>query len=192
MIIVIDNFDSFTYNLVDILKVLGVKYKVINYIEEFANIQVTENISKIIISPGPSHPKNSQISLKSIEFAEKNKIPLLGICLGHQAIGYYFGTKVIKNVTPIHGKISKIEIVAPFSKIFQGLPPYFLATRYHSLVLENIVSPCLRVTAVTLENQLKHSSIMAIEHKILPIYGVQFHPESITSEFGFEIVKNFI
>ncbi|MBN9542744.1 MAG: aminodeoxychorismate/anthranilate synthase component II [Alphaproteobacteria bacterium] len=187
MIVLIDNFDSFTYNLVSFLKILNLDYKVIRYQSELDHAISLGIIDKIIISPGPSHPKNSLISLNAIRYAEDNNIPLLGVCLGHQAIGLYFGCDISKNPYPIHGKVHQIKVTKPDSILFQNVPKLFNATRYHSLCINSINNNNLEITSTT-----NDGIIMAIEHKHLPIYGVQFHPESITSEFGFEIVKNFI
>lgn len=182
MIVIIDNFDSFTYNLVDLVRQQTDKFKVIT-----ADMALPVNASKFVISPGPSHPKNASLSLKAIEFAEKYHIPLLGVCLGHQAIGYYFGCDVGRNPKPMHGKISEIEHFNDY--IFSNLPKTFTVTRYHSLVINKIKSDSIiKVTAMSLDD----NQIMAIKHKSLPIYGVQFHPESVTSKYGSDIINNFM
>ena len=185
MILVIDNFDSFTHNIVQYLQEL--KQKVIIYrnneitIEEILKI----NPKAILISPGPSSPQNAGICLSLIEKV-KNKIPILGICLGHQAIGEAFGGKIIKAPLPMHGKISKIKHEQ--KSIFKEIENPFLATRYHSLVIDKETFPNkqLKITA-TCDDQ-----IMGIHHKKYLIVGVQFHPESFGSTNGKKLLNNFI
>ena len=188
MLVLIDNYDSFTYNLVHYFEEIGEKVKV------FRNDQVkTSDIFKInpdyiVISPGPSTPKNSGICIDLIrENSEISKPkPLLGVCLGHQAIAEAFGGDVIQSGKPIHGKVSKIEHSK--SILFKKIESPFNATRYHSLIVKKKTLPeCLEVTAMT-ENKI----IMAIQHKKLPIFGVQFHPESIATDFGHQLLKNFL
>lgn len=182
--ILIDNYDSFTYNIVQYLKELGIEPKV------FENDKVTIdeikkiNFESIIISPGAGNPYTAGISMDVIkEFYKTKKI--LGICLGHQCIAQFFGYKVVKSKKPTHGKTSKI-FFDENSKLFKGLPQGFEVTRYHSLeVVEN--ASCLKITAKTSDG-----TIMAIEHEKLPIYGVQFHPEAILTQYGHELFHNFI
>ncbi len=182
--ILIDNYDSFTYNIVQYLKELGVEPKV------FENDKITINelknidFQRIIISPGAGNPDTAGISMDVIkEFYKTKKI--LGICLGHQCIAKFFGGKVTKSQAPTHGKTSEIYFDET-CKIFKGLKQGFNATRYHSLVVEDLTDE-LKVTART-----KDKTIMAIEHTTLPVYGVQFHPEAILTEYGHEILRNFI
>ena len=189
MILLIDNYDSFTYNLV-------------HYVEELRhNVQVYRNdkISlkkiaklnpkKIIISPGPCTPNEAGICLDLVK-RFYDKMPILGVCLGHQSIGQAFGAKIIKASKIMHGKTSKVSNLG--SKIFKGLPTSFEATRYHSLVIKNGTLPKnFRVISETIDN--KKNVIMGIEHENYPCYGVQFHPESIASvPFGKKIMKNFL
>jgi anthranilate synthase/aminodeoxychorismate synthase-like glutamine amidotransferase len=182
----IDNYDSFTYNLVQYLGQLGQDLKV------FRNDKITlEKIArlapkKIVISPGPGRPKDAGISNALIkEF--KGKIPILGVCLGHQCIGEVFGGKIIHAKRIMHGKTSMIYHNK--KEIFKGIPSPFEATRYHSLVIERKSLPsCLEITAWTKTDR----EIMGVRHKNYPIWGVQFHPESILTKQGMNILKNFI
>ncbi|RJX25034.1 MAG: aminodeoxychorismate/anthranilate synthase component II [Dethiobacter sp.] len=185
MLLMIDNFDSFTYILLRYFKELGQKTTV------FRNNAITlEEIQRlnpdyIVISPGPCTPNEAGISLEVIKhFA--GKIPLLGVCLGHQALGQAFGSKVVRAPCLMHGKTSLIYHDG--KTIFSGLPQGFTATRYHSLILERkTLSPCFTVSART-----DRDEIMAIRHKDLPLEGVQFHPESILTQFGHRILNNFL
>ena len=188
MLILIDNYDSFTYNLVHYFEEIGQSVKV------FRNDEISvEKIFKfkpdfLVISPGPSSPKNSGICL---ELIKKNSelikpTPMLGVCLGHQAIAEAFGANVIQSGKPIHVKVSKINHNK--SNLFKNIENPFNATRYHSLIVENKSLPStLEITATT-DDQI----IMAIQHKKHPIFGVQFHPESIATNFGHELLKNFL
>lgn len=185
MILMIDNYDSFTYNLVQYLGELGEKLVV------YRNNKITlEKIKKlkpdrIVISPGPKTPKEAGISNDIIrEFC--GKIPILGVCLGHQCIGYVFGAKIIRAERLMHGKTSLIYHDG--RTIFKGIKNPFEATRYHSLIIERETLPdCLKISAWTKENE-----IMGIRHKKFNIEGVQFHPESILTTAGKDILKNFI
>lgn len=185
MILMIDNYDSFTYNLVQYLGELGEKLVV------FRNDKLT--IDKIyelkpkhiVISPGPGRPEDAGISNAVIhEFGPK--VPILGVCLGHQCIGYCFGAQIVRAKRLMHGKTSLIYHNK--KGIFKGIPNPFEATRYHSLLIDNKTVPaCLDVIAKTKENE-----IMAIRHKVYDLWGVQFHPESILTQPGKKILKNFI
>jgi len=185
MLLMIDNYDSFTYNLVQYLSELGEEVGV------YRNDQITlEEIhrlkpSRIVISPGPCTPNEAGISLSLIrEFSEK--IPILGVCLGHQSIGQAFGGQIVRAPRIMHGKISPIHHDG--KTIFQGLQNPFDATRYHSLVIEPSSMPnCLEVSAKTSEGE-----IMAVRHKKFPVEGVQFHPESILTLEGKKLLKNFL
>ena len=182
--ILIDNYDSFTYNIVQYLKELGVQPKI------FENDKITVEELKsldfeiIIISPGAGNPDTAGISLDVIKEFHKSK-KILGICLGHQCIAQFFGGQIIKSANPIHGKTSQIYFDEN-CRIFNGLKQGFYATRYHSLETANLPD-VLKITA-----QTKDKIIMAIEHKTYPIYGVQFHPEAVLTEYGHEMLKNFI
>lgn len=177
--LIIDNYDSFTYNLVQYFKILGENPTVVKNDEPLP----AENFSRIVISPGPGNPDTSRLSMKILEKYCQTK-PILGVCLGHQCIAQFFGGEVIGAKEPMHGKVSPI-----FHKgegLFEGLPQGFNATRYHSLVV-NRLPDCIEVTAKTKDNV-----IMGIKHKKFPIYGVQFHPEAILTEYGLELLGNFI
>ena len=185
MLLMIDNYDSFTYNLVQYLAEIGQEVKVVRNdkisIEEINKL----NPQYIVISPGPCTPNEAGISLELIE-AFKGKIPILGVCLGHQSIGQAFGGKIVHAQTIMHGKTSKIS--HNNKGVFSGIKNPFIATRYHSLVIEKQTLPnCFDITAWTDDNE-----IMGIKHKELAIEGVQFHPESILSEHGHDLLKNFL
>lgn len=185
-IILLDNYDSFTYNLLHYIGELGAEVAV--YRND--KITVKELLAKkpegIVISPGPGTPQQSGICLDLVKEAS-GKIPILGVCLGHQAIGEAFGGKVIRAPKPMHGKISAIYHEG--QSVFKGLPIPFNATRYHSLIVERGSLPdCLEVTAVTADDGL----IMGLKHKQHNTHGVQFHPESIASEHGHALIKNFL
>ena len=185
MLLMIDNYDSFTYNLVQYLAEIGQEVKVVRNdkisIEEINKL----NPQYIVISPGPCTPNEAGISLELIE-AFKGKIPILGVCLGHQSIGQAFGGKIVHAKTIMHGKTSKIS--HNNKGVFRGIKNPFIATRYHSLVIEKQTLPnCFDITAWTDDNE-----IMGIKHKELAIEGVQFHPESILSEHGHDLLKNFL
>src|ERR1041384_2629308 len=185
MILVIDNYDSFTYNLVQYLGELNVEMQV------HRNDQITLdqarklNPERILVSPGPFSPRESGFSNDIIrEFGQTT--PVFGVCLGHQCIGYTFGANVVVNYRMMHGKTSMIRHNG--KDLFVGMPNPFPATRYHSLVIERSSMPdCLEVTAETDEGE-----IMGVKHKELPIWGVQFHPESILTENGRQIIRNFL
>ncbi len=185
MLLVIDNYDSFTYNLVQYFGELGEDVQV------FRNDDITLegverlNPARIVVSPGPCTPNEAGISVPAIKhFA--GKVPILGVCLGHQSIGQAFGGKIVHAKQLMHGKTSAIHHRG--SSVFSGLPDGFHATRYHSLVIERDSLPdCLEVTAWTDDGE-----IMGVRHKTLPIEGVQFHPESILTEHGHAMLKNFL
>ena len=189
MILLIDNYDSFTYNLVHYVEELGHNVQV--YRNDKISLKKISKLNpkKIIISPGPCTPNEAGICLDLIK-RFYDKMPILGVCLGHQSIGQAFGAKIIKASKIMHGKTSKVSNLG--SKIFKGLPSSFEATRYHSLVIKNGTLPKnFRVISETIDN--KKNVIMGIEHENYPCYGVQFHPESIASvPFGKKIMKNFL
>ena len=190
MLLMIDNYDSFTYNLVQYFGELGAEIRV------FRNDEITINQiaelapSHIVISPGPCSPADAGISVEAIKYFG-GKIPLLGVCLGHQGIGEAFGGKVIRAKRVMHGKISSIHHRG--EGVFTGLPDPFNATRYHSLVIEQESLPdCLEVTAWTQNPDGSIEEIMGVRHKTLAIEGVQFHPESILTEHGHQLLQNFL
>jgi len=185
MIVMIDNYDSFTYNLVQYLEELRQTVKVFrNDALTVKDIQKL-NPERIVISPGPGRPEDAGISCAVIKELA-GKIPILGVCLGHQAIGYVFGGKIVRAKRLMHGKTSKIYHNQ--KEIFKGIVNPFVATRYHSLLVERQTLPeCLEVIAESSEKE-----IMGLKHKLYPVWGVQFHPESILTKSGKQILDNFI
>jgi anthranilate synthase/aminodeoxychorismate synthase-like glutamine amidotransferase len=183
MLLVIDNYDSFTYNLVQYFGELGQEIQV------FRNDQITLeeirtlNPDHIVISPGPGDPDDGGISLEVIRELGPTT-PILGVCLGHQCLGQVFGGRVTRAPRQMHGKVSPIHHTG--QGIFAGLPSPFMATRYHSLIVEDIPD-CLEVLAVTAEEE-----VMGLRHREFPLTGVQFHPESILTEYGKELLQNFL
>ena len=184
-ILLIDNYDSFTFNLYHYLSSLNTN------VEVFRNDKITEKeiiknkYNKIVISPGPGNPNQSGNCLKIVKKLYK-KIPILGVCLGHQIIGQVFGSKIIQAKNLVHGKTSKI--ISKKIGIFKNLPKKFEATRYHSLIVDKkTLSKELEITAET-----KNGIIMGVKHKKYNVHGVQFHPESIKTKLGIKILKNFI
>ena len=185
MLLMIDNYDSFTYNLVQYLGELGAEVRVVRNDEASVTELAAMHPARVVISPGPCTPKEAGISLEAIN-AFAGRVPLLGVCLGHQAIGAAFGGKVVHARTLMHGKTSPIEHAG--AGVFEGLPSPFTATRYHSLAVERDSLPdCLEVTAWTADGE-----IMGLRHRTMAIEGVQFHPESILSEHGRALLKNFL
>lgn len=187
MILMIDNYDSFTYNIVQYCLELGADLKVIRNDELTLEGIVALNPEKIIISPGPATPDDAGITLEVIDYF-KDKLPILGICLGHQSIAQVFGGNVVRAKNMMHGKTSIMEQSIECD-IFKKVPQQFRATRYHSLIVEkNNLPEVIEPTVYSLDD----NEIMALRIKDRPIYGVQFHPESIMSEFGYEIIGNFL
>ena len=185
MLILIDNYDSFTYNLVHFLGELGADCEVIRNDKVSAADVLKKKLKAIVLSPGPCTPNEAGICLELIEKAA-GKVPLLGVCLGHQAIGQVYGGKVIRAPEPLHGKLSTIRHAN--EGVFKGLPERFQVTRYHSLIVERkSLPPELEVTAETTDG-----IIMGLQHKTHPVHGVQFHPESIASEHGHALLANFL
>ena len=186
MFIMIDNYDSFVYNLSAYFQELGQDIKVIRNDKVTINeLKKIEDLSGIIISPGPGNPKDGGISEEVIKYF-CNKIPILGVCLGHQIIGQSFGAKVCCGTTPIHGKVTEIENNG--KGIFNKLPKHYNVTRYHSLVVDKTSLPSeLNIDAISSDG-----AIMAISHCKYPVYGIQFHPEAVLTENGHEILNNFI
>ncbi len=185
MLLLIDNYDSFTYNLVHYLGELGTEVVV----KRNDAIDVQEAMAMkpagILLSPGPKDPAQAGICLALTHAAAETRTPLMGVCLGHQTIGEAFGGKVVRHSEIVHGKMGHIRHDG--TGLFKDLPSPFEATRYHSLVVERASLPeCLQVTA-----ELEDGTIMGLEHKTLPIHGVQFHPESIASQHGHKLLQNF-
>lgn len=187
MILMIDNYDSFTYNIVQYCLELGADLKIIRNDELSVEEIEKLNPEKIIISPGPATPDDAGVCLDVIKYFADKK-PILGICLGHQSIGQVFGGKVVRAKNMMHGKTSKVKVLKD-SVIFKGLPSEFTETRYHSLIVdkENLPKDII-VTSVSCDDD----EIMSLEIKDKKIYGVQFHPESIMSEYGYEMIDNFL
>jgi anthranilate synthase/aminodeoxychorismate synthase-like glutamine amidotransferase len=185
MLLIIDNYDSFTYNLVQYFGELGAEMKIIrNDAMSVAEIRALQP-SRICISPGPCTPNEAGVSCAVIE-AFGPHIPILGVCLGHQSIGQVYGGEVIRAERLMHGKTSPIHHNG--TSVFKGVPNPFEATRYHSLIVKRETLPeCLEITAWTAENE-----IMGLRHKQHPVHGVQFHPESILTQEGMQLLKNFL
>ncbi len=185
MFLIVDNYDSFTWNIYHALGELETNVDVIRNDKILPDKILSNSYKGIIISPGPGHPENSGYSVNIIQELA-GRIPILGICLGHQAIAYSFGAKIVKAKKVMHGRTDQIKIIKR-SKLFNSIPKSFIATRYHSLIIYKKSLPSnLQIIA---ENDDK--IIMAIKHRKYPIYGIQFHPESIASENGNILFKNF-
>lgn len=186
MILLIDNYDSFTFNLVHFLGDLGAQCEVRRNDALTVAEALAMQPAAIVLSPGPCTPSEAGICVELVAAAAAEKMPLLGVCLGHQALGQAFGGVVRRAPVPMHGKLSHISHAG--SDIFAGLPNPFDATRYHSLIVERATLPdCLEATAFT-----EDGLIMGLRHRVLPLYGVQFHPESIASAHGHDILANFL
>lgn len=186
MLLLIDNYDSFTYNLVHYLGALGAEMDIRRNDALSVADAMALRPSGIVLSPGPCTPSVAGICLELTRAAAAEGIPLLGVCLGHQTIGETFGGKVVRADDIVHGKMGTMHHKA--TGLFAGLPSPFLATRYHSLIVERASLPdCLDITA-----ELEDGTIMGLQHRDLPIHGVQFHPESIRSEHGHALLENFL
>ena len=186
MILVIDNYDSFTYNLVHYIGEFD--YEVLVKRNDEVSISDIRNMNpeKIVISPGPCTPKEAGIS---VELVQDSQVPLLGVCLGHQSIGAAFGAKIVKAPNVFHGKKSQIRH-SNSSLLYNGIPDPYSVVRYHSLIIDNSTLPKdLRVTSSLIDDP---SIIMGVEHISRPIYGVQFHPESIDTQHGLKLISNFL
>jgi len=185
MLLMIDNYDSFTYNLVQYLGELGEEITVVRNDEITLDTVQQLNPAGIVISPGPCTPSEAGVSLDLID-RFSGKIPILGVCLGHQSIGQAFGGKIVRAEKVMHGKTS--PVFHDGKGVFQGITNPFMATRYHSLIIERSSLPdCLTVSAWTEEGE-----IMGVRHRTLPVEGVQFHPESVLSEHGHQLLENFL
>ena len=186
MLTVIDNYDSFTYNLVQYLWELGSELRVYRNDELSVADIISEGPDQVLISPGPCTPDVAGISVPLVQACAELRVPLLGVCLGHQSIGQAFGGNVVRAQRLMHGKTSLIR--HDEGGIFVDLPNPFLATRYHSLVLETPLPDCLEECAWSEDR----GELMALRHQELPIFGVQFHPESFLTEHGHQLLKNFL
>ncbi|MFT5170826.1 MAG: anthranilate synthase component 2 [Candidatus Marinamargulisbacteria bacterium] len=185
MILLIDNYDSFTYNLFHFLREVGADVQV--HRNDTLTMKEIEGmgVSGIVLSPGPCTPNEAGICLDIVHNFQK-KLPILGVCLGHQAIGQAFGGKIVRGEKPMHAVIS--DISHSESPLFTGIPDTFKSTRYHSLIIDRpSLPPCLKITA-----ESEDGVIQGIQHETLPLFGVQFHPESIASENGHDILRNFL
>jgi len=186
MILVVDNYDSFTWNLVHYLREIGAEVRVERNDSLSAAEAMASGADAILISPGPGTPDEAGISLALVAACAEQRRPLLGVCLGHQAIGQHFGGRVARAPRVMHGKVS--DISHDGSGVFAGLPSPFTATRYHSLALApDRIPGCLTVNA-----HAPDGSVQGLRHRALPIHGVQFHPESIASEHGHALLANFL
>ena len=189
-VLMIDNYDSFTYNLVQYLQEMGAEVLVHrNDKIDLAGMEALD-ADRLMISPGPCTPNEAGISVDAIKhFA--GKMPILGVCLGHQALGQAFGGQVVRARTVMHGKISPVHHTG--KGVFRGLPSPYTATRYHSLVVDKASLPdCFEVTAWTLDDNGDMDEIMGMRHRELPLEGVQYHPESILTEHGHDLLNNFL
>lgn len=185
MTLLIDNYDSFTYNLVDYAESLGADVKVVRNDEMSAEVMFALNPKSVIISPGPSNPQNAGVC---VEFIQKfaGKVPIFGVCLGMQSIGYAFGGKIVSAKRIMHGKLSKITHTG--RGVFENMPPEMEVVRYHSLAVDRATLPdCLEITALADDGE-----IMGIRHKVFDVEGVQFHPESVLSYGGKRLIANFL
>ncbi len=184
MILLLDNYDSFTFIIKDYLEQCGQEVIVRENNGDFAEITALD-FSSIVLSPGPKIPVLSGGLMPMVEHAAVNKIPTLGVCLGHQAIGEYFGGKLIKALRPMHGKVSTVRHSSHL--LFENIPREFEACRYHSLVISALDATPLNSIAHSNENE-----VMALAHQWLPIWGVQFHPEAILTQYGIPLIKNWL
>ena len=185
MLLLIDNYDSFTYNLVHFLGDLGARAVVHRNDQITVEEAMALKPAGIVLSPGPCTPNEAGICMDLVRAAARTQTPVLGVCLGHQAVGQVFGGKIVRAPLPMHGKLSEVQHKG--QSVFEDVPSPFRATRYHSLIVERRGLPAeLEVTAET------GDIVMGLRHKTLPIHGVQFHPESIASEHGHKILENFL
>ncbi|GAB3780776.1 aminodeoxychorismate/anthranilate synthase component II [Spirosoma horti] len=182
-VLVVDNFDSFTYMLVDYLQQAGARCRVVRNDDSW-NSLIDESVNAVVLSPGPGMPKQAGRLLNVIEHYYQ-RVPILGVCLGHQALGEFFGATLTQASRPMHGKVSVIQTQTD-DVLWRGLPPEFAVTRYHSLVLTDL-PPQLIGTAFTGQHE-----VMALRHRTLPLWGVQFHPEAALTEHGLALIKNWI
>jgi anthranilate synthase/aminodeoxychorismate synthase-like glutamine amidotransferase len=185
VLLVIDNYDSFTYNLVQYFGQLGVEQRVFRNDEITPEEALALNPERVMLSPGPCSPREAGVTLDIIR-AFAGRKPILGVCLGHQAVGHFYGGHVVRAGRMMHGKTS--PILHKSTDVFRGLPQGFAGTRYHSLLVERSTFPAeLEITAETAEGE-----VMGLRHRTLPIWGVQFHPESIATQHGMQLLKNFL
>jgi anthranilate synthase component 2 len=186
VLLLIDNYDSFTWNLVHYVSELGAEVRVLRNDAATVAEAMAMRPSAVLLSPGPCDPDRAGICLGMVAACAEARVPLLGVCLGHQAIGQAFGGRVVRAGDIVHGKLGRMENDG--TGVFAGLPEAFDATRYHSLVVDRESLPA----ALTVNAQLADGTIMGLRHRDLPIHGVQFHPESIASEHGHALLRNFL
>lgn len=184
-LLLLDNFDSFTYNLLDYFQQIAVQVQVVRNDVSLATIEGLA-FNGIVLSPGPGTPAKAGV-LSEVVRAYHQRVPMLGVCLGHQALGEFFGATLQRAARPMHGKISQIEI-APQEPLFQDLPPRITVTRYHSLVLSHLPDTLVPLAHTT----DAHREIMALRHRSLPLYGVQFHPEALLTTYGLALLGNWV
>lgn len=182
-LLMLDNADSFTYTLVDYLRQVGAEC-VVRRNDQPLDRLLADSYDAVVLSPGPGTPAEAGCLMDAVRYYH-NRLPLLGVCLGMQAIGQFFGATLSRSPRPMHGKVSAVEVDGT-DPLFRGLPRQFNVTRYHSLALTNVPGP-LRVTATTASGE-----VMAIRHRTLPVWGVQFHPEAVLTEGGLALLHNFI
>lgn len=183
-LLLLDNFDSFTYMLVDYLRQAGAEC-VVRRNDQPLNRLIADSYDGVVLSPGPGTPAEAGCLMEVVQYYH-NRLPLMGVCLGQQAIGQFFGASLVRSERPVHGKVSDITVVDDTDPLFRGLPRRLRVTRYHSLSLTDL-PPTLRVTATT-----DGGEVMAIRHRTLPLWGVQFHPEAALTEGGLTMLRNFI
>lgn len=184
MILIVDNFDSFTYNLVDYFNQLGEECQVVRN-DISPNKFTKSDFTAVVLSPGPGKPEEAGFLMDYIRDFEQ-ELPMLGICLGHQAIATYYGAKVEKAIKPMHGKISEIELLLTEDELFVGIEKQFEVVRYHSLVVKGLEDTMLIPLAAT-----KEGENMILKHQMLPIYGIQYHPEAALTSYGLNILSNW-
>ncbi len=184
MLLIIDNYDSFTYTLLDYFQQLGMQCEVKKN-DDPTLISSSQHYTACVLSPGPSRPKDAGYLMQYLEI-NYDKLPILGVCLGHQAIGEFFEMNLNLAQTPMHGRVSKLTLTHP-SCIFNNLQSGVKVMRYHSLVLDNKINENMVITAVS-----ENDEVMSIQHKTLPIFGVQFHPESVLTTYGMLMLRNFL
>ncbi|GAA4403537.1 aminodeoxychorismate/anthranilate synthase component II [Nibrella viscosa] len=182
-LLVVDNKDSFTYMLVDYLQQAGADCQVVRN-DESPLLLYRQDVDAVVLSPGPGTPRQAGYLMDVIAYYHQ-KLPILGVCLGHQALAEFFGAKLVRAAKPMHGKLSAIRVLVA-DPLFDGLPDQFTVTRYHSLLVTDLPAE-LEMLAATRENE-----VMALRHQSLPLWGIQFHPEAALTDFGFELVKNCI
>lgn len=185
MLLMIDNYDSFTFNLVQYFGELGEEVRVVRNDEATVEQLASLHPDRVCLSPGPGNPDSAGVTLEALRFFA-GRVPVLGVCLGHQSIGQAFGGRVVRAAHVMHGKTD--TITHDGKGVFAGLPKTVTVARYHSLVVERATLPaCLAVTATSSDGE-----IQGLRHKDLPVFGVQFHPESVATEYGYEMLKNFL